>query len=460
LGDRVALDGLLAALRDEFVVQCKAIWALGELRDPAALPALLAMLKDVTPEIRYHAAGALAEIGHENAVVPLQALVHDPDPLARRGVDKALEKLRASHPEFFTKTGRRRAGAARSGLARLVPHQLAFFVPHTSRQSSLKAITACAGLLLVAGLVVLAINVTASEPAKPRGRVQSLVFSPDGGTLAAGRTLGLIEFWNTADGNQTGTQASEYNYIRDVAYGPDAATLMVTDGQALSLWQAGGKQKSNLQGHIGSITAIAATPDRSVLATYSIDGMLFLWDPHTGQQRGAVRLNAKGSLAFAVSPKSELVAAVGKQGDVGLLSVSDGTLVHKFTASDRVTALAFSPDGKQLAAASQNGAIVLWDLDSKQPAATLTGERKLLYSRIQFTPDGAQLVAVASSILELWDLKTGKPQSLPPTDAEQYDTVAVSPDSKLLAAGGQENGDIWLFSLESRELVNVLNVPQ
>src|SRR5262249_42490885 len=125
--------------------------------------------------------------------------------------------------------------------------------------------------------------------------------------------------------------------------------------------------------------------------------------------KGAERVGSLGNLwgigAVAFSPDGRLVAA------------ATGTLVRLWGAATRrevatlptegmkTCRLAFSPDGKMLATHSDNGPVLLWDMRRMQQVALLRGHNSGGWS-VAFSPDGTTLAAGSqkSGKVRLWDV--------------------------------------------------------
>jgi hypothetical protein len=88
------VDHLLDALSHKNrEVKLGAIEALGEIKDPRAVPLLIDLLKDESVEVRWAAAIALGEIGDRRAIQPLVTSLGDADRYARFGAAISLENL-------------------------------------------------------------------------------------------------------------------------------------------------------------------------------------------------------------------------------------------------------------------------------------------------------------------------------------------------------------------------------
>ncbi|MEH2169695.1 MAG: serine/threonine-protein kinase [Nostoc sp.] len=107
---------------------------------------------------------------------------------------------------------------------------------------------------------------------------------------------------------------------------------------------------------------------------------------------------------------------------------------HSGTLSS-VNALAISPDGYTLASASDDKNIKLWDLNTKQVLASLSGHSQAVKS-VTFSPDG-QILATASDdkTIKLWQVETLEEICTLLGHAHAVKSVAFSPDGQILASG-------------------------
>ena len=125
-----------------------------------------------------------------------------------------------------------------------------------------------------------------------------------------------------------------------------------------------------------------------------------------------------------------------------------------------VNAVAFSPNGKLLAAAQVNGYVRLWNPSTGQPvgAPLLASTSPQSYvAGVAFSPDGTLLAgAVDDGTVRLWNPSTGQPVGAPvfaSTGAGSYvHGVAFSPDGTLLATAGGD-GTVRLWNPSTRQPV-------
>ena len=128
------------------------------------------------------------------------------------------------------------------------------------------------------------------------------------------------------------------------------------------------------------------------------------------------------------------------------------TILKKHAQS--VHAVAFSPDGKTLAASDDDGVIILWDVATWKPRATMRMPARFVRG-LSWSGDSKMLVTGdKNKSAQLWDATTGKPLGDPLNQGKSVWAVAMSRDGKLVATGG--NGpEIRVWDVKSRKQLGV-----
>jgi WD40 repeat protein len=200
------------------------------------------------------------------------------------------------------------------------------------------------------------------------------------------------------------------------------------------------------------------SPDGKWLATARVDAVR-LWDLATGNPHGPLlRLGfpLEGIKVLAFSPDGRFLAAGSQQNDnlkgvpTKLWEVATGRGWALDPGHDPgVYAVAFSPDSKLLATASWDGTARLWDTATGTPRSAPLRHGEHLHA-VAFSPDGRLLATGAFDLTaRLWDVATGRLLHRLRHDGAVLN-VAFSPDSKLLAAGSL-TGTVRIWKTASGE---------
>ena len=310
------------------------------------------------------------------------------------------------------------------------------------------------------------------------GPVLLVRWLPDGRLFSVG-VQGIARYWTP---RRTGNdQFRGYpDSLRTLAFSPDSRWLIAAGLAAgVPVWEArGGQLAGNYTGHVVEASAVAFS-SRGRVATASDDQGIQIWDPLTMTNVWSRSLApAPGAWSLGFSPDCRRLYAASKRSTVtildaesgdrlatidGLGNVIDGLAV---SPDGRLLALglktkvsvwqadgsrelwqvaarpdrsvAFSPDGRWLAAGDRDGSIRLWEVASAGRTRQVWRGHAASVSGVSFHPGGHRLASAGmDGVVKIWDCRTGAELlTLPAPGSRILWHVAFSPDGSMVAAAG------------------------
>jgi WD40 repeat protein len=304
-------------------------------------------------------------------------------------------------------------------------------------------------------------------------RVRGVAFAPDDKTLATGSGY-AIQLWDTDTGREVSPAEGHTSTVGGLAFSPDGNTL-ATAGQdrTVRLWDAAtGRELHRLGGHQGMVWCVSFSPDGRRLVSGSLESApnsdlrnrellhpLRIWDAATGRQLLSWHANTGGmvqavafspdgkELASLGPPSIENMALAGKQ-VIEFWDPESGKQLRRIAGSpgnlaigEWGRAMAYAPNGKALAVGGQGeGAPEVWLLDP------LTGKVQhrlgavkgnYSYHCLAFSSDGKMLASASRDrTVRVWDVATGKESVQLKGHQGGADAVAFTPGAKYLVTGG------------------------
>jgi WD40 repeat protein/beta-lactamase regulating signal transducer with metallopeptidase domain len=271
----------------------------------------------------------------------------------------------------------------------------------------------------------------------PDGGVVSMLFSPDGRTLAARTANGSLWFWETNTGKE----------VRQIKH-----PTPQQNGSFVAIIGGGGDFDA---------PGMAFTPDGKVLAAAATDhkdqaeiNSLKFWELATGKEIRRIDSPKNGDVSVvALSPDGE-VAAYGVGNTIHLCEVKTGKELRQLKMPGGIATLSFAAGGKTLAVRGRNHWVGLWDahngkeirqLSESQPLQQTGGLTLLVRGfsspesrALSISQDGKYVATASGSTVRLWETATGKEVPLAGGHRQSPNILALSGDGKTMISWGTD----------------------
>lgn len=302
--------------------------------------------------------------------------------------------------------------------------------------------------------------------------INRLIVTPDGKTLISASSDRTVKYWDAiSDQGDPGKVVlndgvGRQSVVEKVKEFPKAPPPI----EAKVVLQ---KPIRNLTGHKEWVQGLAQTPDGKRLVTGDDQGVIIVWDLPTGKEIHRWQMK-HWVRSLGISPDGKTVAAsqhvplrqnAGKEAitpSFHLWDAETGKMKLDLSKEIKVgmAAVAYSPDGKWLAACRGNieaegltGKVTLLDPETGKKIREMTPGHSRSATDLAFHPDGQHLFSSGRDhVVKIWRLDDGKHVRDLGKFTERGDwiyAISISPDGRLLAAADMV-GQVIIYSLTGK----------
>ncbi len=288
-----------------------------------------------------------------------------------------------------------------------------------------------------------------------------LALTRDGRSAAVGIDRGFL-LVDTRSGAVEAVPGARSETPSWLVFSPDGDTVVSTsfDG-TVSLWDVeSATLRETLRGHSGAVMQPVYSPDGQTLYTVSHDGTVIAWD--IGGDRGLERLERPFTFTRDPVPDADYSGHPGSfSPDGGLIALGlKGQGIRLWDATDltpvgpplqetggEVKDLAFSPDGRTLAALTLEGKATVWDVANRSLRRGPFDVGGIGWA-VSISADGTTLATAAGGEVgevgevRLWNVATGERVATIGVDAGDIAFSPVGSTLGIVHSKGGTGGDL------------------
>lgn len=206
-----------------------------------------------------------------------------------------------------------------------------------------------------------------------------------------------------------------------------------------------------LSGARGGLEAVAIAPDGRTVAAGDSRGTLFVWDGRTGavQATAHVTSTEQNVMAVAFHPTDGIVSAASLDGTVASWQLAGNALrpvpARSWESAVPQYALAYSPDGRYLAAGDLLGVVTIRTVASpEQPPVLLRPDHDAPVTALAFSRTGAYLaIGRGDQRITVHRAAAWEPAVASVPQQGRIAGLAFSADDRELVAGGDQRVRLW-----------------
>jgi RNA polymerase sigma factor (sigma-70 family) len=306
--------------------------------------------------------------------------------------------------------------------------------------------------------------------AHPKG-IATIRFTADCRSIYTGG-YGLDPYlrrWDLKTGKKTMESPQLSNAVTSLDFSPDGKSLVGCAAGILRTFDATtGKEIAPIDAHRGAVSRALLLPNGRAL-TAGGDGDVREWELMTGKPLG--RIPAPPGYVYGLSRAPDgrvAILSFSHEHPEVQIQHSTGKLLQTLKGKGKaIGCIAFSPDGKLIAAADYGANVILWDSQTGREIRTMHAAGKRGVDRIAFAPDGKSLLGASiDDPFCIWDVATGKRThswdpfaigAMHKTDADHAERamgLAFSHDLKYVALGVQGESRLVVCEVETGKLVD------
>ena len=248
-------------------------------------------------------------------------------------------------------------------------------------------------------------------------QVQCVAWSSDGKCLAAAGGVpgqaGEVALFDAQTWKPVRTLAGHTEVVYAVAWKPNSRELATGSlDKTACIWDGNtGKITRTLKDHAEGVMGVAYSPDGKLLATGSLDRSAKIFDTSNWKRVAALAAHQDGVTRVAFNQNGTRLATAGLDRTVRVWTIKTGTMENPdrtMGEGDTINACVFSPDGTLLVWGASNNVVKVFNGDGTQQKREMKEAQDWVYSVAVGNDNQTVAAGTQDGKVLFWDVKAGK----------------------------------------------------
>lgn len=262
-----------------------------------------------------------------------------------------------------------------------------------------------------------------------KSMVTALSFGLDNKTLTSGSWEPRIKIWDAVNGDEIAVMSHAVTEkVTALSYSPDHKLMAVAAFDSIRLFDAEKNFIRAFGGHTNTINEVCFSPDGKRIASASWDRTVRIWDVATGKCIKTLKGHLANVNSVSFGPDGNTIVSAADDGLVRICDGNTGEFKANMNMETGITCAALAPDGKYIAGGCTDGKIRIMELLTEKTVKTFTGHTKPL-TKLEFSANGENLASASEDMtIRIWDVTDLKYEQCIQDKMTEYSSMLAPKD--------------------------------
>jgi WD40 repeat protein len=274
--------------------------------------------------------------------------------------------------------------------------------------------------------------------------ISALALSQDNQFFVSASHDKNIKLWNVSSAQVMTTLRGNSTAINSLALSNNGKILITgNQDKTIYFWNLELQKilktlSGRFSGHSQAVIAIALDCKTNTLISAGADNLLKIWDLDRGKEIQEIACRSANITCLTFNESKGYFCNGGLERQLRIREINTGQVIRSLRSDSEVFALAFSPNGKFLAAGQINGQIIICNVETGARYHTLIGHQDRI-SALTFSADNQTLISGSwDGKIKLWNVETDRLIDSLSGHTNAISALAITKDNRTIISGSRD----------------------